>query len=34
LWTGDGEPDGIVGDADALYFVTRGSGSIWKLAKP
>jgi hypothetical protein len=34
LWTGDGEPEGITGDADALYFVTRKGGALWKLAKP
>jgi hypothetical protein len=34
LWTGDGEPTAITGDATALYFVLRASGSIMKLAKP
>ena len=34
MWTGDGQPEGITGDADAIYFVTRTKGSIWKIAKP
>jgi hypothetical protein len=34
LWTGDGEPTAITGDATALYFVMRSSGSIMKVAKP
>ena len=28
LWTGAGEPKGVAGDADAIYFVTRVKGSI------
>ena len=34
MWTGDGQPEGITGDADAIYFVTRTKGSVWKIAKP
>ncbi len=34
MWTGDGQPEGITGDADAIYFVTRTKGSVWKVAKP
>jgi hypothetical protein len=34
MWTGDGQPEGITGDADAIYFTTYVKGSIWKIAKP
>jgi hypothetical protein len=34
LWNGDGEPSGLTGDADFLYFVTYVTGSVWKVAKP
>jgi hypothetical protein len=34
MWTGNGQPEGITGDADALYFVTNTKGSLWKVAKP
>ena len=34
LWTGNGQPVAIDGDADALYFATYQTGTIWKLAKP
>lgn len=34
LWTGDGMPTGITTDSTAIYFVTRGRGSLWKIAKP
>ena len=34
LWTGDGMPAGITTDSTAIYFVTRGRGSLWKIAKP
>jgi hypothetical protein len=34
LWTGDGEPTAITGDATALYFASRSSGSVMKVAKP
>jgi hypothetical protein len=34
MWTGDGQPEGIAGDADAIYFTTYVKGSVWKIAKP
>ncbi len=34
MWTGDGQPEGVTGDAEAIYFVTRAKGSVWKIAKP
>ena len=34
MWTGNGQPSGVAGDADAIYFVTKGKGSIWRIAKP
>jgi hypothetical protein len=34
MWTGDGQPEGVTGDADAIYFVTYVKGSLWKIAKP
>ena len=34
MWTGDGQPEGVTGDANAIYFVTRAKGSVWKIAKP
>jgi hypothetical protein len=34
MWTGNGTPTGLAGDADALYFVSSRTGTIWKLAKP
>lgn len=34
LWSGDGQPQGVAGDASALYFVTYAAGSLWKVAKP
>ena len=34
LWTGDGQPSGLTGDADAVYFVTTTKGGVWKIAKP
>jgi len=34
MWTGNGQPEGVTGDADAIYFVTSSKGSIWKVAKP
>jgi hypothetical protein len=33
-WTGNGQPAAIGGDADAVYFATYQTGTIWKLAKP
>lgn len=34
LWTGNGNPRGIAAEDRVLYFVTWGSGAIWKIAKP
>jgi hypothetical protein len=34
MWTGDGQPTGLSADADALYFTTKISGAVWKIAKP
>ena len=34
VWTGDGEPRGITGDDKALYWVTRRTNTVWKMAKP
>ena len=34
LWTGNGEPTAIAGDANAVYFATYTDGAIWKVAKP
>jgi hypothetical protein len=34
MWTGNGQPEGLTGDGDAIYFVTYAKGSIWKIAKP
>lgn len=34
MWTGNGQPEGVTGDAEAIYFVTSTSGSVWKIAKP
>lgn len=34
LWTGNGQPAAVAGDADALYFATYATGTIWKIAKP
>ena len=34
LWTGDGRPTAVTGDADAVYFTTKAKGSLWKIAKP
>ncbi|CAN5801028.1 hypothetical protein BH11MYX4_BH11MYX4_19580 [soil metagenome] len=34
MWTGDGQPTAVTADLSAVYFVTRGKGSLWKIAKP
>lgn len=34
LWRGAGEPAGITGDANALYWVTYRTGDVYKMAKP
>jgi hypothetical protein len=34
MWTGDGQPSAVTGDANAVYFVTYATGAIWKIAKP
>ena len=34
MWTGNGQPEGVTGDAEAIYFVTSTDGSVWKIAKP
>jgi hypothetical protein len=34
MWTGNGSPTDVTGDADALYFVTYATGGVWKIAKP
>jgi serine/threonine protein kinase len=34
MWTGNGEPTAIAGDANAVYFATYTDGAIWKVAKP
>ena len=34
LWTGDGEPSAVATDNDAVYFVTKVTGAVWKIAKP
>lgn len=34
LWTGSGRPFGVTTDDKAIYWVTRQTGQIWKIAKP
>lgn len=34
LWTGDGTPRGITNDSAFLYWVTKATGGVWKVAKP
>lgn len=34
MWTGNGQPTAIAGDANAVYFGNRTDGAIWKIAKP
>ncbi len=34
MWTGDGEPTALTGDAEFIYFVTYATGGIYKVAKP
>ena len=34
MWTGNGEPTAIAGDANAVYFANHTDGAIWKVAKP
>lgn len=34
LWQGSGEPTAITADDKALYWVTRRTSDVWKLAKP
>lgn len=34
MWEGEGEPAGMTGDTDAVYFVTYAKGGVWKVAKP
>lgn len=34
LWTGDGMPRGIVADDAFVYWVAKGTGAVWKVAKP
>jgi hypothetical protein len=33
-WAGQGQPSGITGDDQALYFVTNTTGFVYRLAKP
>jgi len=34
MWTGNGEPTAIGGDANAIYWANYIDGAIWKIAKP
>ncbi|MDB4942097.1 MAG: hypothetical protein JWP97_1631 [Labilithrix sp.] len=34
LWSGDAWPTAVTVDDSAVYFVTRATGGIWKVAKP
>lgn len=34
LWSGAGQPTAITGEGNTLYFLTYGTGSLWKMAKP
>ncbi len=34
MWTGNGQPAAVAGDAEAVYFTTYATGAVWKIAKP